>query len=141
MSHFQCPLCGLSRPISTYDPTDYLLDILILTQHSKGRGKGFYPPSKESIFNLGMEDLIELISNRISDLYFLLYEREEEEPEKEDGLEESLDDILQDINDELRKQHPKGFDNLFDASVALLDLYRDLKARARKKGEEDQRRE
>ncbi|EMR73389.1 hypothetical protein MCGE09_00560, partial [Thaumarchaeota archaeon SCGC AB-539-E09] len=30
MSHLRCPLCGLNRPLSNYDPSEYDLDIRLV---------------------------------------------------------------------------------------------------------------
>ena len=89
MSHFRCPLCGLAKSIRTYDPSDYLDVIMILTQHSKGRGRGFYPPSEAPISDFDDKDeLKKRILNRISDLYFCHCEEEDEAEEKDEEEEE-----------------------------------------------------
>ena len=127
MSHFACPLCGLNRSISTYDPTDYEDDIMICTFRSKGGRDGFHPPDKEPISNFDMDDLLELIIDRILDLYFLYCEEEEDELEDKEEYEETLDSLLQAINFEVQDAYPKGFNTLFEASLALLRVHRRYK--------------
>ena len=128
LSHFRCPLCGLAKPISTYDPSEYLDEIMILIQHSKGRGKGFYPPSEVPISDLDDKDeLKELIKDRISDLYFCHCADEEDEAEEKDEYEERLDQLIQAINYEVQDFYPKGFNTIFNASLALLRVHRRYK--------------
>ena len=100
----------------------------MLVQHSKGYGKGFYPPSEVPISNFDDKDeLKELILDRISELYFCHCVDEEDEVEDEDEYEERLDKLLQAINIEVREAYPRGFNTLFEASLALLRVHRRYK--------------
>lgn len=124
-NQFICPLCGKFNSIRKYDPSDYVIDILAVATKGEGRGGGTSVVDKKSIFSLGMEDLAEIISDRIFDLCSLFFEAEdEEERKKEEEQEELVDELLQDINVEICRQHPKGFNTLFEASAALLRVHR-----------------
>ena len=127
MSHFACPLCGLNRSIASYDPSEYSDDIMICTFRSKGYRMGFHPPDKESISNFDMDDLLELIVDRILDLYFLYCEEEEDDAEESDEHEERQDRLLQAINYEVQDAYPKGFNTIFQAALALLKVHRRYK--------------
>ena len=97
---------------------------MILTQHSKGRGRGFYPPSEAPISDFDDKDeLKKRILNRISDLYFCHCE-EEDEAEEKDEEEERQDQLIQAINYEVEDAYPKGFNTIFQAALALLKVHR-----------------
>lgn len=66
MSHICCPLCGLNRALSNYDPSSLDLDLKIARQSSKGRGKGFWPPEKTSI--LGDDHYSPMVADRVLSL-------------------------------------------------------------------------
>lgn len=64
-SQFICPLCGKFNSVRKYDPSDFVIDVLAVATKGEGRGKGTSVVVKESIFNLDMEDLVELIGDRV----------------------------------------------------------------------------
>ena len=101
---------------------------MMLIQHSKGYGKGFYPPSEVPISNFDDKDeLKELILDRILDLYFFHCVDEKDEAEEKDEFEEHQDKLIQAINYEVQDAYPKGFNTLFEVSLALLRVHRRYK--------------
>ena len=123
-TQFICPICGKFNSVRKYDPTDFIIDVLAVETKGEGRGYGTSVVSRESIFTLGMNDLAELIGDRISCIYSLFYDVEEEDAEEKDEHEEHQDRLLQAINYEVQDYYPRGFDNIFEAALALLKVHR-----------------
>jgi hypothetical protein len=71
MSHFLCPLCGLSRALSGFTPQKYELDIKLRQVHGLGRGEGFW---QEDYSVLGDELYSPIVADRCLDLLKMLLE-------------------------------------------------------------------
>ncbi len=65
MSHISCMLCGLQRPVSNYDPSNYDNELYLITKRSKGYRGGF-DNDFEPI--LGDDVYTPLIKNRILEI-------------------------------------------------------------------------
>ncbi len=51
MTHLLCPLCGGSKPLSTFDPASLELDITMRKYTGLGRGRGFRLDSTQSVLH------------------------------------------------------------------------------------------
>jgi hypothetical protein len=92
LSHILCPLCGWNRALSSYDPTNYANDILIVSFKGLGRGKGFEVATEQSLFGENIDPVFyEMIRKRIAELH-ALFEDVEEEIEDQDQAEEETDE-------------------------------------------------
>jgi len=95
MSQFICPLCGKFASVRYYDPSDFEDDILLVQVRGLGHGKGVEIVEKYSLLDGSDPALLELISDRIAILYYLLYEDvedDEAEVDLEDDEEEEDED-------------------------------------------------
>ncbi len=94
MSHLICPLCGLSRPLASFDPTSFDRDICSQSFSGLGRGRGFLASGRVSILH---SDTTKLIKGRLLDLVSLLMENgllTRSELEGRLGLTDSDDETL-----------------------------------------------
>jgi len=65
MSHISCMLCGLQRPVSNYDPTNYENELYLISKRSKGYRGGF---DDDFVPILGDDEYTPLIKNRILEI-------------------------------------------------------------------------
>ena len=65
MSHITCMLCGLQRPVSNYDPSNYDNELYLITKRSKGYASGF---EDEKTAILGDDIYTPLIKDRILEI-------------------------------------------------------------------------
>ena len=66
LSHFRCPVCGLNRHQSSWNPETYDNDIIANTPVGLGRGQGFGITDENSI--LGDADITPRITQRMTSL-------------------------------------------------------------------------
>jgi hypothetical protein len=71
MSRLICPLCGFNRPLSTFTPYEYELDLKIRQVHGLGQGKGF---EHEDYSILGDEHYSPIVADRCLDLIKMFME-------------------------------------------------------------------
>lgn len=91
MSLWICPICGKQVSIRHYDPSDFDDDILIIQLRGLGRGMGFEVVKEYSLLDGSDPELLNLISDRVAEIYDLLFE-DEEDTEEEDDEEEAEDE-------------------------------------------------
>ena len=109
MTHLRCPLCGRMAALSSFDPSEYEQDIVMVEMASLGRGRGFKVVEESSA--LCDQELMEMIAKRLRELLFLI-EGDSPNPlgtEKmhlEDQVEE-LEDDNRTLQLELRKAKEK----------------------------------
>ncbi len=103
MSLFICPICGKQCSIRFYDPTGFVVDILIIRKRGLGRGMGFEEVERYSLRDGSDPELLDLISDRVAVVYDMLYEDVEDDNEAEADEEEDEVDFesLSEIDKEL----------------------------------------
>ena len=74
MSHLVCPLCGLSVPLSKFNPDNLELDLLVVGFKGLGRGKGFEKKDEHSI--LGDDEYSPVVAGRVLELCRMFIERD-----------------------------------------------------------------
>ena len=99
MSQFICPLCGKFVSVNLYDPSDFEEDILLVQVRGLGHGRGVEVVERYSILNGENPELLNKISDRVAELYDMLYEDEGNNIINKDhfGIEDDEED--EDIND------------------------------------------
>ncbi len=107
-THFQCPICGRNVGIKGYDPSNFEVDVLGLSFVGLGRGRGFDVSKKESLLDTG-DSVLELISDRLAEVYDLFY-----------GTDE-----VEELTDEINEALGADYATLFDAAMDLLSRYQD----------------
>ena len=112
MSHLRCALCGRLVALSSFDPSDYEQDIVIVEMASLGRGRGFKVVGESSA--LGDQELMEVIAKRLRVLLNLIEGDESRSSEAE--TQRLLDEVeeLQDDNSNLRLEFRKAKDEMAD---------------------------
>ena len=96
MTHLRCPLCNLLRHIESFNPEDYVNDIILVEMKSLGWRKGFKVVDEYSA--LGDETITGRIADRLH-LLLQLIEGDKKRPleventKLEDQVEELEDDI------------------------------------------------
>ncbi len=113
MSLWICPICGKQNSIRHYDPTHFLIDILIILKRSLGYARGWEEVERYSLLDGSDPALLDLIRDRVAVIYDLLNEERSEDRE----------DLIDDINAALDPYIDEGFDNLLDAADALLGQF------------------
>lgn len=96
MSHLRCPLCGRLVALSSFNPSTYEQDIVVVKMVSLGRGRGFKVVDESSA--LCDRELTEIIAKHIRELLDLIDGGELRSGEVEnqhllDEVEELQDDI------------------------------------------------
>ena len=97
MSHLRCALCGRLVALSSFDPSDYEQDIVVVKMASLGRGRGFKVVSQFSA--LGDQELMEVIAKRLRVLLRLI---EGYSPKDHKAENASLDDQVEELDDEVK---------------------------------------
>lgn len=73
MSHIICPVCAMSRALSTFDPSNWDLDLKLRQVHGKGRGQGF---DHEDFSVLGDDIYSPLMADRVVDVLKMFVDNE-----------------------------------------------------------------
>jgi septal ring factor EnvC (AmiA/AmiB activator) len=112
MTHARCPLCGRLVALSSFDPSEYEKDIVVVEMTSLGRGRGFKVVREFSA--LGDQALMEVIAKRLRVLLNLIegYKVSSSEAETQRLLDEIEE--LQDDNSTLRLELRKTRDVIED---------------------------
>ena len=106
MTHVRCPLCGRLAALSSFDPSEYVQDIVVVEMASLGRARGFKVVGESSA--LGDQELMEMIVKRLRVLLNLIEGDKSSSSEAEtqrllDEVEELTDDNRT-LRLELRKE-------------------------------------
>ena len=133
-NQFQCPLCGRSVSIRKFDPTEFDDDVNGIRFEGLGYGRGFGVAEKGSILESG-DPVLALIGDRVLEIsrflmdagiltqsmivsHFPVLESYAQVDEREK--------LIDDINAALEPYYgDEAFENLFNASKALLDQFLD----------------
>ena len=102
MSHLRCALCGRLVALSSFDPSDYEQDIVVVKMASLGRGRGFKVVSQFSA--LGDQELMEVIAKRLRVLLRLI---EGYSPKDHKAENASLDDQVEELEDDIKVLLPE----------------------------------
>ena len=97
MTHVRCPLCGRLAALSSFDPSEYEQDIVVVEMASLGRGRGFKVVGESSA--LGDQRLMEMIVKRLRVLLNLI-EGDSPNPLGEENMR--LEDQVEELEDDNR---------------------------------------
>jgi hypothetical protein len=155
MSHLVCPLCGLSVPLSKFNPESLDLDLRVVSFRGLGRGKGFEKQDEHSI--LDDDEYSPVVAGRVLELCRMFIESDvlsREEVSEKLGLmtdssaisnQEHLEEIkhlkgeLDSLN-LIRRQEVESYQEQVNQALALTEAaeasYRNVVAELKKLQEE-----
>lgn len=117
-NQFQCPLCGRTVAIRSFDPSNFDDDVIGIRFVGLGRGRGFEVAAKGSLLD-SEAPVLDKIADRVAEVYDLFFET--------DDSEELLEEINEALEPYYDESFDEGFDNLIDAAIALLNQFLEQK--------------
>lgn len=133
-NQFQCPLCGRSVSIRKFDPTEFDDDVTGIRFEGLGYGRGFGVAEKGSLLDSG-DPVLDLIADRVLEISRFLMDAgiltqsmiASHLPVLASQAQvDEREELIDDINAALEPYYgDEAFENLFDASKALLDQFLD----------------
>jgi len=145
-NQFQCPLCGRSVSIRKFDPTEFDDDVNGIRFEGLGYGRGFGVAEKGSILESG-DPVLALIGDRVLEISRFLMDAgiltqsmiASHIPVLESQAQvDEREELIDDINAALKPYYgDEAFENLFDASKALLDQFLDYEEEENKEDDEE----